>query len=93
MKAISVFKSVAWAIIIILSVSFGLICFSLLSGCSFQMSIESAKKPTVIEVVKPAPVAVKQKSNYQKLKEQYKEEWLNLPNPLPKDHQEQIKNQ
>lgn len=45
------------------------------------------------KIITTYPPQVEKKSNYKKLKEQYKEEWLNLPNPLPKDHQEQIKNQ
>jgi hypothetical protein len=83
MKAISVFKSVAWAIIIVVVVAFGLICFSLLSGCSFHMSIESTKKPTVIEVVREKPPVKSvqpKKSNYDRIKEDLnKQHWLNQP--------------
>lgn len=72
--------------------------FLLVSGCSLYVSIEGKKKCNHIvepakKVVEPVKPVQPKKSNYQKLKDEYKEEWLNLPNKLPQDHLEQIKNQ
>lgn len=65
----------------LLAISFSLL---LLMGCTFSIKIEGNKQPAVVQAVKfekAEPVAaVKNKSNYQRLKDEIiQKEWLNLP--------------